>query len=82
MNKTQIRKALTECAFDPRKAGPLKVISDVGNTKYYLHRAIESVVKAANQTDIKGELMFSAVEEIDIAISLLALAKVKICTKK
>ena len=43
MNKTQVKKVLRECAFDPNAHGPLRIISDVGNVDYYIKRAKEEL---------------------------------------
>ena len=68
MNKTQIAKKLRDSIFAPNKPGHLRIIADVGNSEYYIKRAVEllrhSEVDAANARDMR----------ID-AISLVALAR-------
>ena len=66
--KAAIRKILSECVFNPREPGPLKVIADVGNEDYYITRATELLKRA--ETD-------QAKVNIRSAISLLALALAK-----
>lgn len=46
INKRAIERALKECAFDPKKTGPLAVVLDVNNTDYYLNRSIELIKEA------------------------------------
>lgn len=65
---TQLKAILRESAFDPRKPGPFKVITDVGNVDYYINRAIELCYEA--QTSNKPDAILMK------AISLLALARV------
>ena len=38
---TDIRKALANAAFDPKKPGPMAVIADIDNPSYLVNRAIE-----------------------------------------
>lgn len=60
-SKTALRKILKASEFDPRAAGPLKIIADVGNKDYYRSRAIELI--SDNTT-----------KSVQQAISLLALS--------
>ncbi len=66
INKTQIAATLRESVFAPNKPGPLKVIVDVGDKKYYARRAKEFI----DYFIAEGGSTFLAT-----AISLLALAK-------
>lgn len=64
-SKTAIKKILSECAFDPRKCGPMKVIADVGYPTYYATRAIEMLTETPAGVQSK--------HEVQMAIGLLAL---------
>lgn len=57
---TAVKQVLQSCAFNPRVSGPLKIIADVGDQKYYKTRAIELIADG----DLKR------------AIGLLALAMI------
>lgn len=57
-SKTSISKILKASIFDPRKPGPLSVITDVGSKRYFETRAIELIRE----------------NRLEQAISLLALA--------
>lgn len=46
---TQIRKILSQSAFNPRKPGPMKVIADVGDPNYYRQRALELITHDGKQ---------------------------------
>ncbi len=70
MNKTQITKKLRESAFAPNNPGPLKIIADVGNSEYYIKRAIEMLRHSEVQCSEKQKR-----SRVD-AISLIALARV------
>ena len=70
MNKTQLAKKLRESAFAPNNPGTLKIIADVGNSEYYIKRAIEMLRHSEVQEPIWKE-----VSRRD-AISLIALARV------
>ena len=70
MNKTQISKKLRDSTFAPNKPGPLKIIADVGNSDYYIKRAIEML----RHSEIQGEVR-KRESRID-AISLIAFARV------
>ncbi len=70
MNKTQIAKKLRESVFAPNKPGPLKIIADVGNSEYYIKRAIEML----RHSEVQEELVQKQ-SRVD-AISLIALARV------
>lgn len=63
-SKTAIKKILSECVFDPRKTGPMKVITDVGHPNYYVTRAQEAL---ANVPGTQSK------QEVQMAIGLLAL---------
>jgi hypothetical protein len=71
-SKTKIKKILSECAFDPRANGPMKVIVEMNDTFYYTGRAQEFIsngtIALAN-----GDIEPAKVA-IRNAISLLALA--------
>jgi hypothetical protein len=45
---TQIRKALSSSAFDPRKPGPMAVITDISNLEFLRGRAIEILSESLN----------------------------------
>lgn len=66
--KTQISKILNDCKFNPKLDGPLKVISDVGNTDYYMNRAVEFI------TEAKSLKRCGKSPSLRNAIALLALA--------
>jgi hypothetical protein len=67
---TSITKFLRRCFFNPRKAGFLTIIADVGNPQYYENRAIEFIREA--QLHYVSEAEYDSF--IVKAIQLLALA--------
>ena len=71
MNKTQISKKLKDSVFAPNKPGPLKIIADVGNSDYYITRAIELL----RRSEVQASVNIKRGMRID-AISLIALARV------
>lgn len=74
-SQTSIRKVLSESAFDPRVPGPLKVIADTGNVEYLVTRAIEFLREGQYGADATRPMDR---DKLTQAISLLALAKVKL----
>lgn len=62
INKTNIKKILNNCAFDPNKPGPLKIIADADNTGYYKLRAIE-LIKEGRYYDAVGLLALTIINE-------------------
>jgi len=70
MNQTQIAKKLRDSVFAPNKPGPLKIIADVGNSDYYINRAVEMLRHSLVQSssNIKCRMQTDA-------ISLIALAR-------
>lgn len=69
-SKTELRRHLRDCLFDPRKPGPMQVIADTGNTDYYETRAKECISQYTETTDEK-----SANIRMAIGLLLLSLAK-------
>lgn len=59
LNKTKIRKTLTDCKFDPKEDW-VKFILDLNSATYPLHRAVEHITSGR-------------VDEIKRAIQLLIL---------
>jgi len=43
INKRELAAVLRESVFAPNKPGPLKVIMDVGDSRYYRQRALELI---------------------------------------
>ena len=70
MNKREITKKLRESTFAPNKPGALKIIADVGNSDYYIKRAIEMLRHSEVQTPLWKK------QSRRDAISLIALARV------
>ena len=70
MNKKEISSKLRESAFAPNKPGPLKIIADVGNSDYYIKRAIEMLRHSEVQEP------FQQKQSRKDSISLIALARV------
>lgn len=66
VNKKLIAQILRDSVFSPTEPGPLKVIAEVGDPRYYKQRAIE-MIHTSVDTPFAGD-------EIQMAISLLALA--------
>lgn len=77
MTKNQISAALREATFNPNKLGPLKVIADVGDIDYYIRRAIEFLILSLSAFTSEQQLHY-----LNTALSLVALAKVKINDKE
>ena len=76
ITKKELAAVLRESVFAPNKPGPLKVIVDVGDSRYYMQRALELIVlslqspTAEQQRDYLGD-----------AITLLGVAKHTIKTE-
>jgi len=73
ITKRKIAAALRESAFSPKNDKSMKVILDVGDADYYVRRAIELCTIVLDNKDINERL-----RELTWAISLLAVAKVRI----
>jgi len=73
ITKRKIAAALRASAFSPKNDKPMKVILDVGNEDYYVRRAIELLTIVLDNKDTNERL-----RELTWAISLLAVAKVRI----
>ncbi len=76
ITKREIMAALRESAFSPKNDKSMKVILDVGDTDYYIRRAIELCTVVLDNKDRTERL-----RELTWAISLLAVAKVKLGEK-
>jgi len=69
VNQKQIAKILRECVFSPAKPGPMKVVSDVGDPRYYQTRVIELL------TQERGRCMnVECVKTLRTCIQLLSLS--------
>jgi len=69
---TEIRKVLREMAFNPKKPGPMKIITDQRNQQYWTHRAMEAIqmsLVTADHEDYQNQLTMS--------IRLLTLCKIE-----
>ena len=73
VTKNQITAALKDATFVPSKPGPLKVIVDVGDYRYYMVRARELLVFASQSPSSAQCLKY-----LDMALSLIAISKVRI----
>jgi hypothetical protein len=74
---TKIKDVLRHCAFDPNKPGPMTVIADVGDPRYYQQRAMELIQLQAHRAQNKA-----AIPSLKQAIGLLALAVVELELKE
>jgi hypothetical protein len=74
-NYTNVCNFLRKCFFNPQKVGPLKIISEIGNSHYYEMRAIEFIKESQNlSTRLFGD--FGTYDDYIIkAIQLLVLAR-------
>ena len=83
---TAIRTLLKEIPFNPRKPGPMAIISDVGSPEFYELRAIEEIHNARSirqnmDTDPSGGDGFRLGcyhQHINKAIQLLLLARLNV----
>lgn len=73
VNKTNIAAILRESVFSPRDDLFMNIISDVGNTDYYITRAIEEL-RTSRYTVGSEEIS----KKVKRAISLLALARLSL----
>ena len=71
MRLTDVRKILRESLINPRKAGPHKIVVDMGSPSYWETRAIELIMEA--QAGIAGCPRYH--ENLKLAITMLALAR-------
>lgn len=69
-SKTELRRHLRDCLFDPRKPGPMQVIADTGNTEYYENRAKECISQYAETPEEKARNL-----QMAVGLLLLSLAK-------
>lgn len=69
-SRTSLTRQAKMCVFDPRAAGPMKVIAENGNILYYEDRAVESIMMAREQWVGDRE----RVEELRKAVGLLLLS--------
>lgn len=46
LSMTNVRKVLSQAAFNPREPGPLNVVANSGNPSYFETRAIEYIAEA------------------------------------
>lgn len=72
----RLKKLLNESLFNPKTAtGPLKIILESGNKKYYESRALEYILEARNIV-LDSDLAESQYhDKIKNAISLLLIAR-------
>lgn len=68
-----IKKALSECSFDPNQKGTLSIIFDTQNLNYYLPRARELILEAETNPDLFDQ-------RLTMAIQLLIFSKIKKAT--
>jgi len=73
ITRQKLATILRESVFTPTTPGPLKVIIDVGDTDYYIKRAIELCTMSLKSGSIKQRLVL-----LTQAISLLAVSKILI----
>ncbi len=72
---TSIKSFLNKCVFNPKKPGPLSIISDIGNPDYYERRATEYIKEAGIlETRLRSNLPYYD-DKIIKAIQLLCLAR-------
>lgn len=70
MNKREIQKTLMESCFNPKeKVGPISLILKSADSNYLLQRAMECLEEARTPKGFHSQ--------VRLAISLLALARVK-----
>ena len=56
VNKKLIAQILRDSVFSPTETGPLKMIAEVGDPRYYKQRAIE-MIRASIDTPFAGDEM-------------------------
>lgn len=64
ITKTLLRKVIKDVCPDPRKAGPFRVIADVGDCGYYDQRAIEAIQSGERVLAIQLLLLSEATESL------------------
>ena len=64
---SKITSALAQCKFNPKTDSNMKIIADVDNLDYYLHRANEEVQKAIN-TPEKKQMVINAIQVLALAL--------------
>lgn len=73
ISSTRLRNVLKNCQFSPNDPGPIAVIIDANDTKYWEQRAIEQIGEI-HRFKLEGH---EATDRIELAIKLLALSLVK-----
>lgn len=70
INKRELAATLRESVFAPNKPGPLKIMVDVGDPRYYIQRAMEFGTLTLQSPTIDQQIDY-----LEQAIALLAVAK-------
>ena len=68
--KRTIQKILNESCVDWNADGPMRIVADVGDIRYYVNRSIELLTQAKSTPNVADQC-------IKDAISLLALVRAK-----
>lgn len=71
---SKVRAVLREAAFNPRAKGPMKIVSEQGNSSYFECRAIELISEATAAREAKQIAAYHAA--MTKAIQLITLAKI------
>ena len=71
---SKIRAILREASFNPKVPGPMKIVSEQGNSSYFECRAMELISEAVAAREATNIKAYHAT--ITKAIQLLALAKI------
>ena len=75
ISKTAVKLMLREIAFDPRKPGPMKIVSDLEDSNYYEQRALEEIMGARallgsskESESLYKEMMYKAIRLLLLAL--------------
>lgn len=71
---SKIRAMLREASFNPRVPGPMKIVSEQGNSSYFECRAMELISEAIAAREAKNIAAYQHI--MTKAIQLVALAKI------
>jgi len=70
ITKKELAAVLRESVFAPNKPGPLKVIVDVGDPRYFMQRALELIILSLQSPTVEQKRDY-----LGDAITLLGVAK-------
>lgn len=75
VSMTALRKTLSQCAFNPREPGPLKVVAQMEDPTYWMLRAVENIMQIQTLPAAEHNKLVPLLTQ---SIQLLGLAKARL----